>query len=59
MISNDIFDTIFIFNSDVKFFVLVQRNDGKSFVIYYASKTLDSTQMNYLTTEKELFVVVF
>ena len=37
--------------------VLGQRNDGKSFVIYYASKTLDITQMNYSTTEKELLVV--
>ena len=39
--------------------VLGQRMDGKSFVIYYASKTLESTQMNYSTTEKELRVVVF
>ena len=42
----------------------LQNNDGKPninllFVIYYASKTLDSTQMNYLTIEKELLVVVF
>ena len=39
--------------------VLGQRKNGKPFVIYYASKTLDSTQMNYSTTEKELLVVVF
>lgn len=28
--------------------VLGQRTDGKPFVIYYISKTLDSAQMNYL-----------
>ena len=39
--------------------VLGQREDKKSFVIYYASKTLDSTQANYTTTEKEFLAVVF
>ena len=39
--------------------VLGQREDKKSFVIYYASKTLDSSQSNYTTTEKEFLVVVF
>ena len=39
--------------------VLGQREDKKAFVIYYASKTLDSAQANYTTTEKEFLVVVF
>jgi hypothetical protein len=39
--------------------VLGQRKDKKPYVIYYASKTLNSTQMNYTTTEKELLAVVF
>ena len=39
--------------------VLGQREDKKAFVIYYASKTLDSAQANYTTTEKEFLVVIF
>ena len=39
--------------------VLGQREDKKAFVIYYASKTLDSTQSNYTTTEKEFLAVIF
>ena len=39
--------------------VLGQKEDKKAFVIYYASKTLDSAQSNYTTTEKEFLVVVF
>ena len=39
--------------------VLGQREDKKAFVIYYASKTLDSAQSNYKTTEKEFLAVVF
>ena len=33
---------------------LGQREDKKAFVIYYASKTLDSAQSNYTTTEKRV-----
>ena len=39
--------------------VLRKREDKKAFMIYYASKTLDSAQSNYTTTEKEFLVVVF
>ena len=39
--------------------VLGKMEDKKAFVIYYASKTLDSAQSNYTTTEKEFLVVVF
>ena len=39
--------------------VLGQRDDGKPYVIYYASKTLNKTQRNYKTIEKELLAVVF
>ena len=39
--------------------VLGQKEDKKAFVIYYASKTLDSAQSNYTTTKKEFLVMVF
>ena len=39
--------------------ILGQKKEGKSFVIYYASGTLNSAQMNYTTTEKELLAVIF
>ena len=39
--------------------VLGQREDGKPYVIDYASKTLNEVQRNYTTTKKELLVVVF
>ncbi|RVW94360.1 hypothetical protein CK203_037877 [Vitis vinifera] len=34
--------------------VLGQREDGKPYVIYYASKTLNEAQRNYTTTEKRI-----
>ncbi|KAL6342928.1 hypothetical protein AAG906_016948 [Vitis piasezkii] len=37
--------------------VLGQREDGKPYVIYYASKTLNEAQKNYTTTDKELLAV--
>ena len=39
--------------------VLGQRRNGKPYVIYYASRTLNNAQMNYSTTEKELLAVIF
>ena len=39
--------------------VLRQRVEGKPYVVYYASKTLNEAQRNYTTTEKELIVVVY
>uniref|UniRef100_A0A2N9I0B9 RNA-directed DNA polymerase n=1 Tax=Fagus sylvatica TaxID=28930 RepID=A0A2N9I0B9_FAGSY len=39
--------------------VLGQRKDKKPHVIYYASRTLNSAQMNYTTTKKKLLTVVF
>ena len=39
--------------------VLGQREDGKPYVIYYTSKTLNEAQRNYTTIEKKLLVVVF
>ena len=39
--------------------VLGQIEDGKPYVIYYVSKTLNEAQRNYTTTEKELLAVVF
>ena len=39
--------------------VLGQREEKKAFVIYYASKTLDSDQSNYTTMENEFLAVVF
>ena len=39
--------------------VLGQREGGKPYVVYYASKTLNEAQRNYTTTENELLAVVY
>ena len=39
--------------------VLGQRKDNKPYAIYYASRALDDTQINFTTTEKEFLTVVF
>ena len=39
--------------------VLVQRKDGKPYVVYYASKTLNEALRNYTTTEKEMLAVFY
>ena len=39
--------------------VLSQRVDRLSHVIAYASRTLDATQVNYTTTEKDLLAIFF
>ena len=39
--------------------VLDQRIEGKNYVIFYASKTLNQAQNSYDTTEKEMLAVVY
>ena len=39
--------------------VLGQRVEGKPYVVYYASKTLNEAQRNYTTTEKEFLAMVY
>ena len=33
--------------------IVGQRKDNKQYVIYYSSRTLNETQVNYTTTEKD------
>ncbi|RVX11412.1 Retrovirus-related Pol polyprotein from transposon 17.6 [Vitis vinifera] len=46
-------------SSDLAMGLFWAKRDGKPYVIYYASKTLNEAQKNYTTTEKELLAVVF
>ena len=39
--------------------VLGQRVEGKPYVVYYSSKTLNEAQRNYTTTKRELLAVVY
>ena len=39
--------------------ILGQKEDGKPYVIYYASKLLNEAPRNYTTIVKELLVIVF
>ena len=39
--------------------VLGQREGGKPYVVYYAIKTLNEAQRNYITIKKELLAVVY
>ena len=39
--------------------ILGQTKDKKHYAISYASKTLSGAQLNYATTEKALFAIVF
>ena len=39
--------------------VLGQREDNKPYMVYYANKTLNDAQRNYMTIEKEFLTMVF
>ncbi|PWG74338.1 hypothetical protein DF186_18420, partial [Enterococcus hirae] len=38
---------------------LIQRKDKNPFIIAYTSKTLNTAQSNYTTTEKKLLTIIF
>ena len=56
---NPLFEIMCDANNHVVGAVLGQRMEGKPFVVYYTSRILNSDQMNYSTTEKELLAIVF
>ena len=39
--------------------VLEQREDGKPYVVYYASKTLNEAQRNYTIIENNLLAIIY
>jgi len=39
--------------------LLGQRRDNKSYVMYYARKTLDEAQMSYSIVKKKMLAMVF
>lgn len=39
--------------------MLVQKNNKVIYPIYYASKTFNKAQENYITIENELLIVIF
>ena len=45
--------------SDCAIDAVLARKRIRSYMLYYASKTLDHAQRNYAITEKELLAVVF
>ena len=56
---NPLFEIMCDANNHVVGAVLGQRMEGKPLVVYYTSRILNSAQMNYSTTEKELLAIVF
>ena len=54
------FEIMFFNASDLAIGVIIgHREEGKPYVVYYASKTLNEAQRNYTTTVKELLTVVY